>query len=93
MNDTGEDIIKNGKYKNFSKEERDLYKVIWPLDNLHSSLSYYGQVNTAKWYMNTHAAWYLKNVRGMDLSLTGGDNDKQTDKSKNKSKRKSKKNN
>lgn len=58
----GADLIKNGSYKGFTVDQRDLLKFTYVFDNLHKSLSNQGIENNTKFYLDTFVkeAFFLK---------------------------------
>lgn len=78
------EIAKSGSYKNYQRWERDLYKTLGPIDNYHTSFSYYGLKQNLSFYTNKYGMIF--NKFGVDTSISGiGKNTKSSKSKKHKS--------
>lgn len=74
------EIAKSGSYKNYQRWERDLYKTLGPIDNYHTSFSYYGLKQNLSFYTNKYGMIF--NKFGVDTSISGIGKDTKSSKSK-----------
>lgn len=74
------EIAKQGSYKNYQRWERDLYKTFGPIDNYHTSFSYYGLKQNLGFYTNKYGMIF--NKFGVDTSISGIGKDTKSSKSK-----------
>ena len=74
------EIAKSGSYKNYQRWERDLYKTLGPIDNYHTSFSYYGLKQNLSFYLNKYGMIF--NKFGVDTSISGIGKDTKSSKSK-----------
>lgn len=74
------EIAKSGSYKNYQRWERDLYKTLGPMDNYHTSFSYYGLKQNLSFYTNKYGMIF--NKFGVDTSISGIGKDTKSSKSK-----------
>ncbi len=74
------EIVKSGSYKNYQRWERDLYKIFGPMDNYHTSFSYYGLKQNLSFYTNKYGMIF--NKFGVDTSISGIGKDAKSSKSK-----------
>lgn len=75
------EVLKQGVYKNWSRGERDLYKMIGPLDNLHTGFSYWGLKYNLSFYTKKYGGIF--NAFGVDTSLSGKKEDTKSKKKSN----------
>lgn len=55
---TIDEVVKQGGYKYYTRGERYFYKFVGPLDNLHTTFTYYGITENMKFYTNTYGDIY-----------------------------------
>lgn len=60
-----DEVNKQGSYKYYTRGERDVFKFIGPLDNLHTSFTYQGSYENLKFYTNTYG--WLWRIGGYDF--------------------------
>lgn len=53
-----DEVLKQGAYKFYTKQERSLYRAVGPVKNLHTALTYYGATNNLRWYTNKFGTFY-----------------------------------
>lgn len=61
-----DELVKSGGYQHFTKRERDIWKSVGPLRNLHSAFTGPGLTANLKYYTDTYAS-PIKTVTGVDL--------------------------
>lgn len=77
---TPTEIAKQGSYKNYQRWERDLYKTFGPMNNYHTSFSYYGLKQNLGFYVNKYGMIF--NKFGVDTSISGIGEDTKSSKPK-----------
>lgn len=72
-------IVDQGGYKFYTKGEKAIYKVVGPINNLHTFLTYYGATGNLRWYTNQFGTFYR--AVGYDFKAKDKESDKNAKKS------------